>query len=188
MIDPEPLTRVLEFYSQTGSNALLPPDVASLGTDNESWEKFIYGGRQVAVTWASRYFTLVDDTLIATPLLTYDGTPITLVSGWGWALTNPDPNKQLAAAELARFLTDADFVGEWTQAAHLLPLRPNALSYWANADHGLLASQLLPVARPVPPEETLRISSRVIMQAVIQTLTGDLTAGEAALLAASSIE
>ncbi|MBN2043490.1 MAG: extracellular solute-binding protein, partial [Anaerolineales bacterium] len=188
LIEADPLTNVLEFYSQAGSNALLPPDIASLELDSESWEKFIYGGRQVTVTWSSRYLTLIDDTLTGTPLLTRDGDPITLVRGWGWALTNPDPNKQLAAAELARYLTETDFSGRWTQAAHLLPLRPNALTAWSNQDHRILASQLTTAAQAVPPEDILNRSGKLIMQAVIHTLTGELTASEAAILAASSIE
>ena len=35
--------------------------------DQESWEKFIYGGRQVTITWVSRYLSLIDDTLTAVP-------------------------------------------------------------------------------------------------------------------------
>jgi ABC-type glycerol-3-phosphate transport system substrate-binding protein len=188
MIESEPLARVLEFYSQAGSLALLPPDTYQMVLDQESWEKFFYGGRQFTISWASRYLSLFDETLIATPLLTQDGLPITLVSGWGWALTNPDPNKQLAAAELARWLTTADFVGEWTQAAHLLPLRPNALSYWADEGHQLLANQLMPSALPLPSEDILNITGPRMKLAVIQTLTGELTALEAAELAAEGLE
>jgi ABC-type glycerol-3-phosphate transport system substrate-binding protein len=187
-IESEPLTNVLEFYSQAGSLALLPPETAQMELDQESWEKFFYGGRQVTISWVSRYLSLFDDTLTAAPLLTQDGVPITLVNGWGWALTNPDPNKQLAAAELARWLTTADFVGEWTQAAHLLPLRPNALSYWADETDQMLASQLMPSALPIPPDDILSITGPRMKLAVVQTLTGELTAQEAAELAASGLE
>lgn len=187
-IQAEALTPVLEFYAQASSQALLPGDVTQLETDEKSWEKFIYGGRQVTVTWASRYFSLVDDTLTASPLLTQDGTPITMVSGWGWALTNPDPNKQLAAAELARFLTEADFAGEWSQAAHLLPMRPNGLDYWVDENDKMLASQLMPAAVAIPADEVLDTTGKLFELAVIQTLSGELTALEAAEMAASKPE
>jgi ABC-type glycerol-3-phosphate transport system substrate-binding protein len=185
LIQADALAPVLGFYSQASSQALLPEDIDQLDTDTKSWESFIYGGRQVTVTWTSRYLSLADDNLTASPLLTRDGSPITLVSGWGWALTNPDPNKQLAAAELARFLTEAEFAGEWTQAAHLLPVRPNALSYWADENDKMLVSQLMPTALAIPSEEILKVSGPLLKQAVIQTLTGELTAQEAAEQAAS---
>ncbi len=184
-LQAEALAPVLGFYSQADSLALLPGEIDLMDTDSKSWESFIYGGRQVTVTWASRYLSLIDDSLTASPLLTQDGSPITVVSGWGWALTTPDPNKQLVAAELARFLTDADFAGEWTQAAHLLPLRPNALSYWVDDLDRMLASQLMPSALAIPSEEILETSGSILKQAVIQTLTGELTAQEAAEQAAS---
>jgi ABC-type glycerol-3-phosphate transport system substrate-binding protein len=186
-IQAEALTPVLDFYSQAGSQTLLPGDIAQLDTDQKSWDKFIYGGRQVTVTWASRYFSLVDDTLTASPLLTQEGSPITLVKGWGWALTTPDPNKQLVAAELARYLTEADFIGEWTQAAHLLPLRPNALTYWSDDNDRMLASQLMPAAAVIPANDILEITGDYLSTAVIQTLTGELTAQEAAEQAAQGI-
>lgn len=186
-IDEDGLAAVLGFYSQASSENLLPPDPTEIKTDQQSWSAFINGNRLVTTTWASRYLGLTDPNLQAAPLLTNGGSPFTLIQGWGWALANPDPNKQVAAAELARYLTEPEFVGQWTEAEGLLPFRPDALTYWQEDIHRALASQLLPAATPFPPMETRDLIAPIFLQAVSRVLTGDLAPSEAAQQAASAL-
>lgn len=187
-LQAEPLQNVLELYLQIQNQNRLPNNPTQIDSDRAAWERFLFGARQTVITKASRFLSQDDEGLLAVPLPTEDGNPFTLVSGWGWALTNPDPNKQVAAEELARYLSSAEFAGPWTQAADLLPLRPTALDYWENETHQLIASQLLASAEPMPPMNVTSVVSPLIRDAVVSVLSGEQTPEEAAQSAAELLQ
>jgi ABC-type glycerol-3-phosphate transport system substrate-binding protein len=176
----EPLTAVLGYYSQAMIENLLPANSAQITSDLAAWELFAAGSRQIAFTWFDRYLALTDPVFDVQPLPTTDGEPFTMATGWGWVLTNPDPNKQVAAAELARFLTAPAFSGPWTEAANLLPLRPSALTYWENAAHRSAASEMLSFAAAFPDDSVQSEIGPALQQAVANVLSGTESVQEAA--------
>jgi ABC-type glycerol-3-phosphate transport system substrate-binding protein len=186
-LQPEVLSVVFSNYEQALNANILPPNPTQINSDESSWDKFISTNKQIAITWTSRYFAQTDEMLLASTMPTTSGQQFTVIKGWGWALGNPDPEKQIAAAELASFLTEAEFVGPWTQSTYLLPLRPFALSYWENESKQILASQLLPIANLVPSPEILNIVSQPITEAVLDVLTDVLSPEEAAQVAADAL-
>ena len=171
VLQPEVLTSVFTSYEQALNANILPPNPTQIDSDESAWTKFIETNKQISITWSSRYFAQNDEILKAASLPTINGQPFTLVKGWGWALASPDPNKQAAAAELAHFLSEAEFAGPWTQATYLLPLRPFALSYWQSETNQILASQLLPIAARIPSQNILNLVSTPITDAVLDVLT-----------------
>ncbi|NIW48340.1 MAG: extracellular solute-binding protein [Gammaproteobacteria bacterium] len=187
ILEPEPLATVFTNYDQSLNANILPPNVTQIVTDEDAWTIFSETEKQAAITWTSRYFAQTDGDLQATTIPTTEGQPFTLVTGWGWALANPDPNKQAAAAELAQFLTEGEFAGQWTQATYLLPLRPFALTYWQNEDHQILASQLLPISTRVPPPDILNLVSTPITDAILDVFTDVHSPEEAAQIAVDNL-
>ena len=187
ILQPEILSIVFSNYEQALNANILPPNPTQINSDDSSWDKFIATNKQIAITWTSRYFALTDEMLLASTMPTTAGQQFTVIKGWGWALANPDPDRQIAAAELASFLTEAEFAGPWTQATYLLPLRPFALSYWEDESKQILASQLLPIANLVPPPEILNIVSTPINEAVLDVLTDVLSPEDAAMVAADAL-
>ena len=116
-LQSEPFTSVLNIYQQAHAANILPSNPTQIDSDESAWIKFNETNKQILITWASRFLGQADETLTATSLPTLTGQPFTLVKGWGWAIANSDPNKQAAAAELAKYLTEAEFAGPWTQAS-----------------------------------------------------------------------
>ena len=183
-----PLASVLEIYHQAYEANILPPNPTQIDSDEIAWTRFVETNKQILITWTSRYFGQSDEQLSATALPTLTGQPFTLVKGWGWAITSPDPNKQIAAAELAQFLTDAEFAGLWSQATYLLPLRPFALSYWESEADQILASQLLPLSTRFPAPLVLNLVSPPITDAVLDVLNAEQTPEAAAQIAVDSLQ
>jgi ABC-type glycerol-3-phosphate transport system substrate-binding protein len=183
-----PLASVLNTYQQAHAANILPPNPTQIESDESAWIKFNETNKQILITWASRFFGQADETLTATSLPTLTGQPFTLIKGWGWVLATPDPNKQAAATELAKYLTEAEFAGPWTQASYLLPLRPFALSYWEDEPAQILASQLLPQSTQMPSPDVLSLVSTPITDAVLDVLTAVLSPEEAAQIAVDSLE
>ena len=183
-----PLASVLNTYQQAHAANILPPNPTQIDSDESAWTKFNETNKQILITWTSRYFGQADETLAATSLPTLTGQPFTLVKGWGWVITNPDPNKQAAAAELAKYLTEAEFAGPWTEASYLLPLRPFGLPYWEDETAQILASQLLPQSSQMPSPDVVNLVSTPITDAVLDVLTAVLSPEEAAQIAVDSLE
>lgn len=181
-LEEESLTRVFELFADLHTAGLLPPNIAQIDSYERAAEQFTLGQTSIAITWWSSLFFNAD---IATnqaiaALPTSDGNPFTMVNSWGWSITTPDPNEQAAAAELARFLSTAEFTGPWTEAAQLLPLRPSAVTLWTNVQNRSAADELLPVARAAPPPEVYSALSAPLTEALLDVLTGVQTPEEAA--------
>lgn len=187
-LQAEELQKVLDLYLQIQNQNRLPSNPTQIDTDRGAWERFLFGARQTVITKASRYLAQKEEGLLAVPLPTEDGGSFTLVNGWGWALTNPDPNKQVAAEELARYLSTAEFAGAWTDAADLLPLRPKALEFWENETDQIIATQLLTNAQPMPPVSVTAVVSPLMRDAAISVLSGEQTPEEAAQSAAEFLQ
>ena len=137
----------------------------------------------MAVSWSSQYFQSSNPAFMAAPIPTSDGNPFALIQSWGWAITAADPNKQAAAAELARFLSAPEFTGPWTEAAHLIPLRPSALTYWTNPVNQNLVEHIMPAAHPIPAAEILSEIGTPLRDATLDVLTEVQTPQEAAITA-----
>lgn len=151
----EALTQVLTFYQEAERVEWIPFWTTQLQTDEQVWEAFLDQRANLAVTWASRYLSELPADSDAAPIPTSDGTPYTLATGWVWALASPQPERQERSAELAEFLTQSEFLAQWTEAAGFLPTSPAALSAWTSSSLRSIASQVSISAQLVPSEDIL---------------------------------
>jgi ABC-type glycerol-3-phosphate transport system substrate-binding protein len=179
-LDPAVLAQVLSFYQNAGKGGdvqqtepLVPAWLSNYDTDDQSWSAFMEGKANLVVTWASRFLkdgkNLPEDAAAAT-LPNLEGSPYTLATGWVWALAGNQIQNQAAAVQLAEFLTDGDFMANWTAAAGYLPTRTDALSAWADSPQKSLASQVALSAHPNPPADVLASLAPALRQATYQIL------------------
>jgi multiple sugar transport system substrate-binding protein len=124
----------------------------------------------MAVTWTSRYLAnMLADTASA-PIPTEDGAAYTLATGWVWALASPQPEKQALGAQLAEFLTESDFLAQWTLAAGYLPPRPSSLQAWPDTSLQSLMSKVILSAQIYPSGDVLTSLGPLLEQATVQVL------------------
>jgi maltose-binding protein MalE len=209
-LDEEPLTATLDFLTQGNQAGAFPGWLAELLNPEQAWQAFEENRADQAVAWASQVLaatqmasgdpgqgeaasagSAVD--LSAAPLPTMNGEPLTLATGWVWALGNSrSPNHELAT-RLAEFLTESSYLASWTQAAGYLPPRPSALQGWENPENGPestwqeLLGPILESARLYPPVEVLTNLGPVLQQATLQVLAGQLNPADAARAAIESL-
>lgn len=186
-LDTAAFEKVLDFYAQAQTVNLMPYWLTQYTTNEMSWTSFLESQDELAITWSDTFLQQANINVRATTLPSETGVPFTIASGWVWAIANPDPRRQVAAAELAAFISEAEFTGPWTQAVGLLPLRPSALTIWESGPGQSLASQLLPVAIPLPGTDDLALFGKPISDAVTKVLKQELTPQEASLEAAKTI-
>jgi ABC-type glycerol-3-phosphate transport system substrate-binding protein len=178
-LDPVILESVFDFYQKANTAGVMPNWLTQENTDELSWGDFMKPQAQMVITWATWFFDRTTGGINLTAIPTQDGTPFTLATGWVWALTGNDPSRYPVGFELAEFLTEGEFLGEWTQAVGYLPPRASATAVWPS-DLQAVASQILPSAVLIPDESIQKALGEVFSQASIKVLNRESTPAEAA--------
>jgi ABC-type glycerol-3-phosphate transport system substrate-binding protein len=184
MLEIEALRRVLTFFQEAERANVLPFWLTQYTTYEQAWQAYQDGSADMLIGWTSQYLSElpVDSSAMAMP--TPDGKAFTLANGWVWALSNLPAKRYAASVELAEYLTDGEFLAQWTAAAGYLPPRQSALDGWSDATLKLLAARTVRSAQVMPRNDLLSVLSPALQQATIEVLKeqGDpLSAAQKAL-------
>ncbi len=183
-IDEAALTALLTFYADAKNAGVFAEPTVLMIDENVVYQAFETTVSDMAVTWVSNRFRNPDETIAASGLPTVSSRPYTLVKGWLWAVSNPDPARQALATELAQFLTAPEFMAAWTSAAGYLPPRAGALGMWPDSPNTALASRIVLSANPLPPLDVIERTGPALQQAIADVLSGALLPADAARAAA----
>jgi hypothetical protein len=180
VLDENILTEILSLYSPDTESPFISPQVVNYETDEQAWNAFREQRGNLVVSWASRF--LNEDTLplVIGSLPGLETGQYTLATGWSWALAGSNPENQPLAIELADFLSDSEFLAEWTQAAGYLPTRPTALSSWDEAEEQMVLTQTAEAAALIPGEEILVTVGPLFSEATLAVINGEQLPAEAA--------
>lgn len=184
LLEKEPLTRVLAFYSEAAKSEFTPYWLTQFQSDDQSWDAFQKGQAEMVITWASRYLKNQPEGAAAAPIPTLNGQRFTLATGWMWALASPVPEHQKLAAQLAEFLSESSFLAKWTEAIGYLPPRPSALEAWKDAGLRVFVGNVSTSAHLYPSTDVLPSLAAPLSEATIEMLKqqGDpVTAAEDAV-------
>lgn len=198
MLDAAVMEEVLTFYANAVDNENLSPGAIAYQDEAGVWQAFKEQRANLAATWTSFY--LVDGSL-SQQLAVLPGlrsapdqaaetnvSSITLARGYAWALAGSNLEHQALAVELAEYLSASDFQAEWTEAAHVLPTRPNALSAWQDARLRSELGRVTDAAQLVPGNDILDTTGPLFEQAIAAVLAGEKTPAEAAAEAVAQIK
>lgn len=189
-LDEKVLTEVLSFYQQASQAGVMPVWLTQLETDEQVWQVFSEEQAPMAVAWASSYFnrsaSMSFETKIAPPI-TADGNVYTLATGWVWALASPDHTRRSLATELAEFLMDQQFLGEWTYAAGYLPPHTDALAEWEDEELRPLLGRISMAAQLLPSEDLLSTLGPALESAVVSVLKQQADPQTAATIAVERV-
>jgi ABC-type glycerol-3-phosphate transport system substrate-binding protein len=101
---------------------------------------------------------------------TPDGTPFALASGWIWAIPTHQPEHQELSLELAKFLTESEYLGDWSKEAGYLPTRPSALQRWSQANLRSVLNTISLSAQAMPSIDVLTSVGPLMKEATEQVL------------------
>lgn len=170
ILQSEPLTRVLKQYSEGQKTGVFPNWLAQYQTDGQAWQAYREQRTQLLITWSSRYLADLPADTAAVPIPALGGQPLTLATGWLWAISDPLPERRAAAVRLAEYLVHSDFLAQWTSAAGYLPTRPSALTSWSNQGLRALLSPIALSAQVRPSNDVLLGLGPVLQEATLQVL------------------
>ena len=187
-LDEAILAEVLSLYSPEIENPFISSQVINYENDEQAWNAFREQRGNLVVTWTSRFLQEQTLPLALAPLPGLETGQYTLATGWSWALAGSNPDNQALAVELAEFLSDSQFLAEWTQAAGYLPTRPTALSSWDDARIQVILTQTAESAILVPGEDLLVTVGPLFSEATLSVISGEQLPAEAAQFAVEQLK
>ncbi|HUV26264.1 MAG TPA: extracellular solute-binding protein [Anaerolineales bacterium] len=187
-LDIAALTDVLNFFQEAESAGVMPFWLTQFTNDEQSLQAYTENQVNTTVTWINRYLSTLPGDTAAAPIITQDGTPFTLASGWVWALSNPQTERHAVSVDLAEFLTDSGFLTEWSETAGYLPPRASALEGWSNVALRNLVTKVVESARLIPSNEVMAVFGPALNQATVAILKQQSTPARAATEAIESLE
>jgi len=187
-VDRSLLGEVFNYYFQASTAGVMPLWLNEITSDNPAWGNFMKNQSQMVISWSDRFFDPSTGGVNFTAFPTKDGTPFTYTTGWVWGLTGYDPSRYQVAVDLAEFLTESNFLGEWNLANGYLPTKPGAVAAWPSSSELAFASQILPFATLAPEGNKYPGLGESLAQATIKVLNLESTPGEAVDEVLGSIE
>jgi ABC-type glycerol-3-phosphate transport system substrate-binding protein len=131
-LQAEPLRLALANLGQARQQGFITSQSSNVGNLAEAWQLFAGGGATIVQTSAGQFLRerVPEQTygVASVPGLNEPLTP--LVDSWVWTISTPDPVQRDLAVELIVFLTQPENLSAWSQAAHILPARADALTQW----------------------------------------------------------
>jgi ABC-type glycerol-3-phosphate transport system substrate-binding protein len=188
ILQEQPLTRVLTALLEGAQSERLPFWLTQFQSDDQAWEAFQRGQADMVITWSSRFLHTRPEGASMALLPTLDGAAFTLATGWMWALAGPSPESQEAAAQLAEFLSESDFLGEWTETTGYLPPHPRALSDWQDSQLRTFIRQVSLSAHLVPSADVLPGLAAPLVEATAEMLKLENDPATAAREAVESLQ
>jgi hypothetical protein len=178
---------VLSFISDGEERGIFPFWLAQYETSGQAWQAYQEGRVNVLAAWASDYLASLPADTTAIPLTILADAPLSLATGWGWAIADPLPERRVLSVKLAEYLSDGEFLAAWTESAGYLPTRPSALAAWSNQSLKALLSPVASSARTRPSVDQLASLGPVLKEATLKVLKQESDPTQAAKSAAEKL-
>ena len=169
-LQPELLSQVLTVMSDGEQRGIFPYWLSQYETSGQVWQAYRDGRVNALVTWVSYYLSNLPPDTAAAPLPRLNDSPLTLATGWGWAVADPNPERRALSIKLAEFLSQGDFLASWTEAVGYLPTRPSALAAWTNQSLKTFLSPVAVSAQARPTVDQLSSLGPVLKEATLKVL------------------
>jgi multiple sugar transport system substrate-binding protein len=120
-------------------------------------------------------------------LPTPEGERFSLATGWSWAVATSDPDRMKRAADLMRWLTDPEFLAQWTAAQGVLPTSRAALDRWPPGGQRDLLMGISEEALAFPEDEISNSIGPIFSKAAREVLSDGVSPASAAREAVQAI-
>lgn len=180
-MDLELLNNLYQLFANGAQSGVFPLWLTELQRDTDAWTTYNELRSNQVITWASRYLRdpSEDSTLALLPAFDNEEL-VTIADGWVWCLTDPRVQAHEISVELAEFLTDAEYLRDWSSEAGVFPVRPSTLNTWEDTELKNLLGELAQIAQIRPTNEIISIIGLVMEDQLVQILSGKTTAPFAA--------
>ena len=188
VLQPDVLSKALKLYAEGAQQGVFPYWLAQIQTERQAWQAYHDGRAQWLVTWGSTYLTELPADSVPMALPALGEKPLTLATGWVWALSDPLPERRALAARLAEYLVQPDFLAGWSASVRLLPPRPSSLSTWKDASLRGIFHQVALSAELRPANDLMSALGPALENATSGVIKREIDPGPAAQNAAERLQ
>jgi ABC-type glycerol-3-phosphate transport system substrate-binding protein len=186
-LQPDRLSQVLQMLADGEQRGVFPYWLAQYETSGQVWQAYRDGRVNALITWVSNYLSSLPPDTAAVPVPRVNEASLSLSTGWGWAVADPIPERRTVSVKLAEFLTQGEFLAEWTEAAGYLPTRPSTLAAWSNQSLKTLLSPVAISAQARPTVDQLTSLGPVLKEATLKVLKRESDPTQAAKAASEKL-
>lgn len=151
-LQAEPLTEALTLVERGVAEGLIDTRSGNTGTLEQAWQLFEEDPTHLLQTTAEFHLSQLGDAnseRLRAVSLPGPGTPLTpTVGAWTWAISTPDPERQVVAAELINTLATAQNVGDWCLQSFSVPARRAAFDQWPESPYAAFLQREITQASP----------------------------------------
>jgi len=180
-LELEAVEDVLSLYSAGARQGTFPSWLNQYQTDAQAWQAFREARGNLLIGWSSRYLAELPVDTAAAPLPPVGEQPYASAGGWLWAVSDHHTERHALAVELAEYLTEAEFMAEWTAAAGYMPPRISALDAWQNVSLKNMLDRISLSAQVRPTNDLVSSLGPVLYDASTQVLRNNADPAEQAL-------
>jgi multiple sugar transport system substrate-binding protein len=190
LLTADTLGNALKIFEAGVKSGMFPPWLTTYDTDAQAWQAFKDKRAAWVVSWVSQYLAELpaDTSMIPFLPVNENSSPMTLATGWVWALGNPQPERRQLSIELAKWLVQSNFLSKWTAAMGYLPPRPTSLAGWTNQSLQTLLSQVVISAQLRPSNDLIASLGPVLRDATLQVLKAQSDPVQAAQAASERLK
>ncbi len=189
VLEVDPLTQALSQFNRGTTRRVILRESANLATVGDAWQILVDGDANLVQNEASAYLSDRQSKPESNPgrVPGFDSALRPFVNGWVWALSTPDPERQILASELLASIASGPNIGDWSMAAGQLPARRSAYNQWpVNITLTQFFSQASEHAHQFP-EGANEAIMETLSDAVIQVITLSKSPRSAAEEAAQAV-
>ena len=169
-LEQAPLFKSFSILNNGTKTGAFPVWITQFDSFDESWDAFVNQQTGYSINWASQYLKNPPANISVTAVPKFGDNQVTLAQGWSWCIPNISVEQQLYSILLMKYLSDANFVNVWGQAAGYVPVRKSGFDNWQGNDLAPIIVYLTTRAQVMPPSLITHITSPILETSMVQVV------------------
>ena len=173
-LSPDALQTVLEFYAEGEAAGVFTPALLDYAQVQDYWSAFVAGEAHLVTVDTQTYLSHQDAVQSVAPstIPTADGTPLTMLDGWMWVVTTPNPDHQRQALAFLSWMMRVSHQSAFSEAFGVLPSQVRALRLWDDQSYADFAQTLITTAVVFPEVRRNNVAAVTLQNAVADVIKG----------------
>ncbi len=173
-LSPDALQIVLEFYAEGEARGVFSPALLDYTQPQDYWNAFLSGEAHLVTVETQTYLSQRDAVQSVAPSIipTADGEPLTVLDGWMWVVTTPNPDHQRQALAFLSWMMRVSHQSAFSEAFGVLPSQVRALRLWEDRAYADFARALITTAIVFPEVRRNNVAAIALQNAVADVIKG----------------
>ncbi len=173
-LSPDALQTLLEFYAEGEAAGVFSPALLDYAQPQDYWNIFVTGEAHLIAVDTQTYLSHKDTVQSVAPSITptVDGTSLTVIDGWMWVVTTPNPDHQRQALAFLSWMMRVSHQSAFSEAFGVLPSQVRALRLWEDQAYANFAQELITTAVVFPEARRNNVAAMALQNAVADVIKG----------------